>query len=398
MIIDLEISLTKIKINTDLVSSIETVLQAHYFGHHYVYCLPSTGVKLSKLIKDRLSERANIALKNSYTNATENINTQKFKPRVIIHGRENSPRVSFKDDTFEVHYLYFSNGHFTPTQILCEDINDAEIFSLLSRYYLENKKTELKGLTIKSTTKGGGGENISKEYEKILEQEIAPCICITDGDKHYPNQEDSRKSKACSEIANRGTKITNHTQLDVLEIENLIPARFYENNYKDKNLIKEVFRKTPEAIPHLDIKLGIDLKWLQSTSRINNTDLQSYWSYWINRLKDHIENCDDCKKSDQCKYTVRDEINRNEHIPDAELKKFIDSKLAEHKKQCDICNGMKGCPDNPIKGYGENITKDFLDYLKNNNPSKILNSCSKWEEIAEKIMGYCISSPNLRNQ
>ncbi|MGC8118072.1 hypothetical protein ACP3VQ_23915 [Metapseudomonas otitidis] len=108
------------------------------------------------------------------------------------------------------------------TDVIYEDINDAEIYNKVTKWYCKDIVGS-SNLPLKSQSIQGGGSRTYATYSEKQNDAKTFCLCITDSDKKYPTDTPGETSKKVREVENLSLPLSFHLDLDFHEIENLIP-------------------------------------------------------------------------------------------------------------------------------------------------------------------------------
>jgi hypothetical protein len=165
------------------------------------------------------------------------------------------------------------------TRLLCEDLNDTKLYEWITKYYLT--KNSLRHIKINLNPQGGGGRNIERAFESIIDSRSEFCLCIVDSDKKSPDNDFGNTCKALQQHHNREEHfVCDIIPLDTREAENLVPFYFIENIYNEDcnyteviSIHKDFFSKQNEARDYFDFKNGV--KW--KNIRNNQLASEKYW-------------------------------------------------------------------------------------------------------------------------
>lgn len=164
------------------------------------------------------------------------------------------------------------------TDVVYEDINDAVIYDAVAQWY-SSKILNNPNLPTRSTLIQGGGSRTYVTYSSKQDAAQTFCLCITDSDKKYPNDESGDTSKKVRAVEDSRKPLSFHLDLDFHEIENLIPLGFLDRiagTEEAKAIIAEL-RKAEDnqeraAKLYWDFKKGLRGYYLKSCK-----DFKDYW-------------------------------------------------------------------------------------------------------------------------
>lgn len=139
---------------------------------------------------------------------------------------------NIKDNFFVVGYPYFNDSaNIQITKLLCEDVNDAKLYDLISNYY--RLSNGLSGVDVKFEIMNGGGANTKKNFE-LIKYNQKLCLCLLDSDKSHPKSSlGSTASKFTQKI---DSAICKHYILEPHEVESLIPLDIIREGLADKTI------------------------------------------------------------------------------------------------------------------------------------------------------------------
>lgn len=178
---------------------------------------------------------------------------------------QNHMTESNENNFFTVSFPYFNDSSkIQKTKLLCEDINDYKLYSLISNFYkLDNKA---RGIEVIFDVCNGGGANTKHNFDQILSFKQM-CLCLLDSDRKHPCS--GIGSTASKFSKNNDTAICKHYIIDSHEIESLIPLEVIEICIADKKLepkhipafeqLSAVVRFNPSTKLYYDHKEGITI-------------------------------------------------------------------------------------------------------------------------------------------
>jgi hypothetical protein len=248
---------------------------------------------------------------------------------------------------------FLDTVNFQKTILLGENGNDIKVYALIAEYY---KGMSGKGsfiLSYKSQT--GGGSTTVNEYKTIFTVGEEFCLCLLDSDKRSPH----------NKIGDTAGKVMKHHHLnfssnfkcnyhivDVLEIENLLPRIFYEENYEKKDVNKKGILKRIESFENIDVSSIFHIDFKMGLKKLEDYKDDCCKEYWYNLL------------------------------------------LGINPMTEDFGNGDYGY----LKGYGNKIVVDFLEFEKEKIFEFVDNDIvsRKWFEIGKIMSSYIYGTPKIR--
>lgn len=233
-----------------------------------------------------------ISLGNKNCNTAKNIlqnirelnnlkNKVKYYCKIDMSLSSSNTIYNENDSYFTVGYGFFYDSSKTQlTKLLCEDINDYELYKIIANYYNEVNKNS--GIIINFDVTNGGGANTNSNFEKI-KSEGNLCFCILDSDRNHPKSKVGSTARKFSESSNAAyckyLIITPH------EVESLIPMKVIQeailsnkldNNYINKyDQLNALVEYSPSIKLYFDHKMGLKVnKVREIESKYND----SFWS------------------------------------------------------------------------------------------------------------------------
>ena len=328
---------------------------AYKEGKHFI-SISAKNVKI--LLEDKeLQEKPELyQILQSYNAHCKSYNLENFKKyfnviiKVISNGDEYNEKV---ESNIEYRYIkydkFLDSVTIQKTILLGENPSDAEIYKLISDYYQKQKHLNYR---CSYEARGGGGNTVIREYKPIFNEEERFCLCILDSDIRYKlqtNYGDTAKYVVDFEeqTSKKNYKMTIKI-IEVLELENLLPLSFYQDNYSHKintvNNIEKILTIDTDFKKYFDFKKGISCKY-----DITKSSCKGY-------LKDYL-----CPLIEQSKITIENEK---------------------------LLNGFQGSKTDILQDF---IKKDF-NYIveKINNDSFVK---PYWDELGKLIASH-ILAPN----
>lgn len=235
----------------------------------------------------------NFLIQNYYSTSYDFI---KRRVEIVI----NVTKVQRDEEGYEIYQSAiddYQDTSFCQKAILIgEDLNDCKIYDFILKWYIKENKLNI---NYAFDHENGGGRNTFKViYKNINGKKI--CLSILDTDRKYPKAEIGQTLKKCKgflRIKNPKAKII---ELDLHEIENLLPFDFLDKEKFDGELAtkKEKFdllrKNDPELLKFFDIKNGIKKKDIK-----NNKEYKDFarkcckCDESINNFEEYYENLSD---------------------------------------------------------------------------------------------------------
>lgn len=183
-------------------------------------------------------------------------------------------------------------------EIVFEDINDIAIYKLVVQWYI-NSVMNSKNIPLRYKKVQGGGNRTYDIYQEKQSDNDNFCLCITDSDKKYPNDNSGETSKKVREIEDLSIPLSFHLDLDFHEIENLLPLSFLAKHAGTPEALEIIsILKTAERNGHPEAKLYWDYKkGLRNYHAKNDGE---YRNYWYSALGIAYEECQEECSSKKC--------------------------------------------------------------------------------------------------
>lgn len=314
-----------------------------------------------------LSSRERATAKNLANRRTELPTLEKLiKHKVFISNSTYALPKRIDDYSWEVGLRSLKATWLTTTNLLAENMTDAELYKIAGHHYQIQKK--FLNFTFRCTTKGGGGSQTDVEFRQLLSQGT-PVFAITDGDLKYPEAENSPVSKRCISALENHEGLGWHLALRAMEIENIIPHEilFEAADPMIRSLaheyIKDLFSAGQEINKNQEInrnpcnftclKSG---KKLHDVFKIEDENEKTYWLIIINQLQKKLKFSKECFKNKKCSSTP--------------------------------CN----CIVN--HGFGDGVLQQVKNLITTKSSHEALKSFSKnplWMNVGEKVFETCIA-------
>ncbi|WP_335975502.1 hypothetical protein [Acinetobacter calcoaceticus] len=212
-----------------------------------------------------------------------------LKYKIIIN---TSSASIYKDDDKDIWYFPLEKieyGFLGTVELLAEDLSDGELLLYAVEHYI--KLNNLRKLQFKITPRNGGGANIARNFQKLLDEQANFIVAFCDSDKFSPKANFSQITQECYELANQNNSFGCFLHTDGREIENDIPPVFIEEGHRDHPLvlknITEVYNlkekvKSP-FFKYVDLKEGLKPEWISSLG--NGSNCKIFWETVIEELE-----------------------------------------------------------------------------------------------------------------
>lgn len=220
--------------------------------------------------------------------------------------------------------------------LLVESNDDIEFYTLIGKYYLQNKG--IQNMRVSFQSEIGGGDTTGVRLANIIDEEQRTCLCIADSDKRYFGAQCGETLKKILATASKREPINYEVYaLNMHEIENLIPVELLDN------ICKEI-SDASEGIRFLKFLLSKDCSMSSPVY---------YYDYKKGIRKEYFYLKKDCKKEEEKKFRRLEEYRNY-------WRTFLEEYgITLNENASDII----------ISGLCERILKHAIQYLK-----------SKWEE------------------
>lgn len=249
--------------------AIEHILRSVSESKHLVISDLDTIIKLKQIITCSDSLSVLIYLENNYSFL--NYDSIKYYVNVIV-GYDNIYESSEGDCKFlNIPINYIQDSNLTnPTRILCEDISDASFFKIICNHYVINNN--IGNISLCFEEEHGGGNQISRSFNKHINAKNIFCLAFADNDKKYPECQIGETLQKLSSIVNTNL-LCKYISLECHEIENLIPFNYIQKIkkvYNEENgitFIENIIHSMEkESLKYFDIKKGINKDQISSSN------------------------------------------------------------------------------------------------------------------------------------
>lgn len=255
--------------------AIENILRSAWEGKHIVH---ASYESLEKLRDYDLSSDCKSVVLNIFNNYSF-LDYSKIKHFVEVVPDEDSLELIEFDDgkKFVLSIDNFQNSDLLQeTRILCEHLNDADLFRIICEYFI--RKENIGNVSLRYEPELGGGSTICDCFEKHIVAKNKFCLAFCDNDKRHPNSAIGGTLQNLNSIERNGNIYCDIVEIDSHEIENLVPFNYLSdiktNNHQQNGItFIESIKDSPsgELLKYFDIKKGINKKQVSSC--------QDYYAY-----------------------------------------------------------------------------------------------------------------------
>jgi hypothetical protein len=207
---------------------------------------------------------------------------------------------------WDVPLTWLAKNPLLPSQLLGEDLNDANIFEYCGQDYLE--VSGLRSFAIRASLTQGGGGNTHRVLEQIAIVEQKICLCIVDSDKKSPTAPPGTTALPCLSVF--GSGLFSVTLTAGKTIENSIPWRLIDKTRTANTVLPSLEltsleQKHANACWFINLKRGING---HDVNCLTSPTCRSYWSNCATAVAGVPTCCDAmaCKEKNHgdCKYKV----------------------------------------------------------------------------------------------
>lgn len=304
-------------------SCLENLFYSHFCGNHIVITEAPRAARAFLNMNYHLSQRAKVSLAKIISFSQQNISICKkvlYYLRIESYHDKKTLYPSSQTNIIKKDLSrYYPSDSLHPCTLVCENFNDCDLylkyFNILCRDFLRSN-----GVLIKMHSISGGGSTTSNVFSRTCSNSIG--ICILDSDHYEPSLV----------INYEGASEKHLFRLEgCREIENTIPLKWLDSLAREKNrdllfLIKESISSGNKFHLFFDYKQGITKKYIRKVS-------ESYGNKIISFLQERMQ-------------------------------------ISESDSQCsaETCQNCGSCVI--VRGFGENILTQFLDYINSLSPKK----------------------------
>ena len=316
--------------DNNFLNCFENLLLGYIEGNHLLFIKPKTVEKIERIYGSSMDERTKarfihyqekfmLESKIAYNLVNYAI---KIVPDIIEEKKE-------KHKNKMIGYLhtdkFLTSATIQKTVFLGENPEDAEIYKIFAEEYLRYKNSNLK---VQLRIENGGGNTITDVFIRKIEDGNDFCLTILDSDKKFYadniGETAKRIKRETSSILT--TKVHYHIEKRCRELENILPEGFYYIQYASDVNKEPIFTKL-DSLNKIDKKLVfyIDMK---------------------KGLK-HF----DIRKFSQLSHITEDKVT------------YTNSPICSTNS---FCKKRDDCGCFVIKGFGNYILRDFIQFYKSN--------------------------------
>lgn len=158
---------------------------------------------------------------------------------------------------------FLDNDRVAQTSLIGENDYDCQFFEWILKWYKNNYHSDANLTTCMSYVNGSGGETPSAITKELNKKHVS--VCIVDTDIRFPGDKIGREStcRKCREVVKKEAPYFRYMELDVHEIENLIPINYLEHidkwngESKHKKNAFDRISGDPEIMRYFDLKNGV---------------------------------------------------------------------------------------------------------------------------------------------
>ncbi len=351
-----------LRLNFDAIIGLNQIFESFFRGQHYVAGDRKTLIYLAKCphIPTSTKTIVNKIISNysTYTSITSSI-TNKIVAKI------NEPKFPIRsnDNEWEVSIEYLGKTGISKTNLIAENLTDADAYINAARHYLINNKL---GGTICAEKIAGGGSTTPNVFRNQTINEKKWCLCITDGDKNYPGHKSSNMANSCEKVSNENHSISAHKSIEAKEVENIIPLKLIDDSIPSTHTYQWEEHKNRFFPLNVNGHLFCDLKKGTSYRDINHmhadTPERLFWDELISKA-----------------------------IPSLKINTACNEYCQNEKTEACCCNISHG--------YGDNLLSEIVRNLKESTPhaveKKIRNDplFTQWLQIGEIVFNW-VCAPN----
>lgn len=357
------------------IVALENIASARRCGNHLIFAESDIFLKISTI--DSLSQPARKVYLKSHNQV---IQMKSIFDYLKIYINVTLTSVNIRESSvngkriIEMPLSYFSNpAYINKTIILSENLDDCSFYEVIANFAPDRI---LQGVKIQAEPRSGGGSTTHTVFSDIQHTQERFCLCILDSDSKYQGHTPTGTLSKVKQIDLPEKPLTQLSELDCHEIENLIPSKIFEilvhDDYaldpnKEKWLqgFKELEKScVPQAKLYLDLKKGLKLYEMKDG---NSSHFFRYWNPIVSS---------------------------------------IESLKLDDSKQCS-CSTKNSCSCFIFFGMGEmklSYVIDFLNTSKGNIAIKdsVIDSLNElaetktlWHEISEQVWAWCCGATQM---
>lgn len=249
-----------------------------YQGHHFVHGDAELLVQVNRYFKNDFLFLSKLFAKYPINS---DIASKMLWHLEFVTEHSKNPK-SRKDETNHTIYVNIDSSFevYRECHLLAENLEDIRMFEYILAYYKRVNKLQKAHSSYYRLL--GGGSTTKDVYESDVLFEKALVLCIVDSDKHYPNAGIGNTARQLQCIENKHAHPFNsfyYIMEGVLEIENLVPYKIYEDYSNGKSelneavdAIRKVYSTDRNLLAYYDYKNGITPDLLLDNNPSNNAE------------------------------------------------------------------------------------------------------------------------------
>lgn len=300
------------------IDALENLATARREGKHLIVGKSSTLHFLADW--EKLSDRCRGTYRQAASRVAEEMGlAQHLALKVVVNFTVTTPSTSGTHDRriITLPLSFFSDSRSVqPSQILVENLVDADLYILLGKYF--GKESKLSGISVVLEPLHGGGSTTALVYEKEQRTGKGFCICIVDSDRDCPSGALGSTARAVLQVEDGTKPFTGVFIPNLRTAENLIPCFVLEeiayNNIPAKsgripargkvaNLVQKVVGSTkPEMRLWFPLKLTGPLLFKRILEMANAQGSKAYWYSWAGVIGSFCTISGQCKQQKCCQY------------------------------------------------------------------------------------------------
>ncbi len=290
------------KLNTDKISSLTNLLLSSKHGYHLIFSSRNFFDRI--LSSDEFSPFLKSVAVRDRANLTFNYELLKHI-NIFIQVDFESLLDPYSIEKGSQHIIMLSYRYFieslsiAPTALLTENISDYRLFKIITQLYMK-KNNFLLNYNFKN--EHGGGSAIKSVFDESKSVNRL-CLCLLDNDKKHPK---GAKGTTIGAFPINYFLLVNTVKaldIDVHEIESLIPMDIieevlYENNESSIlsfNILKKIMINDPTTKYYFDHKKGFTVNKIY--------ELETHGTYWVPLLSPFVKNT--CFSDEHCTCKVK---------------------------------------------------------------------------------------------
>jgi hypothetical protein len=329
--------------DNNFLKCFENLLLGYIEGNHLLFIKPQTVEKIERIYGSLMDEKT----KARFIHYQEKFmfeskiayNLVNYAIKIVPNNIEEKEEKHINKMIGYLHTdKFLTSATIQKTVFLGENPEDAEIYKIFAEEYLRYKNSNLK---VQLRIENGGGNTTTDVFRRKIEDGVDFCLTILDSDKKFDNDIIGETAKRIKRETNDilTPKVYYHIEEKCRELENILPKKFYYKKYASDVNKKPIFDK------------------LDSLNTIDNKLI--YYFDMKKGLK-HF----DIRKFSQLSHITEDKITYT-NSPVCSIDSF--------------CERRENCQCFIIKGFGNHILRDFIQFYQNNcDELKIIINSSKY--------------------